>query len=486
MSDPALGTLGSVLIDLEATPPTGWGTQKTGQPVSHINVTAGGSGYVGTVIGFTGGAGTGAAAVAIVVGGVLKGISVTDGGSGYTSAPTVTITGAPGTGAAATSVLQRARQIPVLKNDISATQDLTDNASIRGDFNENDPFNEKKKGGGAISLIPNAQTLPLLMKMYFGNLTSVVNATPGLPTVHSAKILNNIPYSAIIESLFAIPAATRYGLATGMRINKMSIPIQPTGPLQLNLDMLGKDETYGSSTIDATPKDWRSISAPIDHTMLLAADLLQGGVAIGAIGSGNIDFDAKLSADDYRAGGSAARGSLVPGRNSVSGSLDLLLESAAILTLLTGGSFTSLSLKWTIVAAEKVGSVLVTSQGTGYTSAPTVGFTGGGGTGATAVARVSGGAVTGVEMTNFGSGYTSVPTVTFTGGAGADATALANIGPWFFQVDLWRAFLQKTGPTLPGDGPIKTPVQFRCAYDNTNLTMATLTVQNDQGPQAYA
>lgn len=45
-------------------------------------------------------------------------------------------------------------------------------------------------------------------------------------------------------------------------------------------------------------------------------------------------------------------------------------------------------------------------------TAPTVTLTGGGGTGATATANVSGGAVTGFTVTNSGSGYTSVPTVT--------------------------------------------------------------------------
>ena len=39
-------------------------------------------------------------------------------------------------------------------------------------------------------------------------------------------------------------------------------------------------------------------------------------------------------------------------------------------------------------------------------------FTGGGGTGATATARVSRGVITGLVLTNAGTGYTSAPTVT--------------------------------------------------------------------------
>ena len=49
----------------------------------------------------------------------------------------------------------------------------------------------------------------------------------------------------------------------------------------------------------------------------------------------------------------------------------------------------------------------------GYTTAPTVTFSGGGGTGASATATIdASGQVTGITITNGGSGYTSAPTVT--------------------------------------------------------------------------
>jgi hypothetical protein len=56
--------------------------------------------------------------------------------------------------------------------------------------------------------------------------------------------------------------------------------------------------------------------------------------------------------------------------------------------------------------------VIVTSGGSGYTT-PHVLLIGGGGTGATAVARISQGVVIGVVLTNPGSNYTSPPTVIF-------------------------------------------------------------------------
>jgi hypothetical protein len=79
----------------------------------------------------------------------------------------------------------------------------------------------------------------------------------------------------------------------------------------------------------------------------------------------------------------------------------------------------------TVAAIHGLSALNLTSPGTGYTSAPTVAITGGGGTGATATATVSAGAVTGFTITNPGSGYTSPPTVALTGGAGTGAAATA-------------------------------------------------------------
>jgi len=69
----------------------------------------------------------------------------------------------------------------------------------------------------------------------------------------------------------------------------------------------------------------------------------------------------------------------------------------------------------------------VLQQGSGYTSVPTVGFTGGGGSGASATAVLSSQKV--VSFTNIvgGSGYTSNPTVTISGGGGSGAVAEALI-----------------------------------------------------------
>jgi hyaluronate lyase len=77
---------------------------------------------------------------------------------------------------------------------------------------------------------------------------------------------------------------------------------------------------------------------------------------------------------------------------------------------------------------QSVASVTVNSGGSNYTSAPTVTFSGGGGSGAAGTVMISGGRVTAVTMTSGGSGYTGAPTVSFSAGGGSSASGTAVIG----------------------------------------------------------
>ena len=72
--------------------------------------------------------------------------------------------------------------------------------------------------------------------------------------------------------------------------------------------------------------------------------------------------------------------------------------------------------------------ISITDVGHGYVTAPTVVITGGGGSGATAIATSTAGEITAVTMTNVGSGYTSAPSISFTGGSpGRACSAVATL-----------------------------------------------------------
>ena len=78
----------------------------------------------------------------------------------------------------------------------------------------------------------------------------------------------------------------------------------------------------------------------------------------------------------------------------------------------------------------RVQGVLLTNSGFGYTVAPTVLFSGGGGSGADALATIGDGVIGSVTLSNNGSGYAGIATVSFVGFSSmpAEATAIVEDG----------------------------------------------------------
>jgi hypothetical protein len=95
-----------------------------------------------------------------------------------------------------------------------------------------------------------------------------------------------------------------------------------------------------------------------------------------------------------------------------------------------------------------IASVAVVGGGSGYTSAPTVVFSGGNPTTiATATAVISQGVVTSITLTNAGAGYTALPAITFTGGggSGAEAVAVAPRQPFYYSPHAGKVFASQSG-----------------------------------------
>jgi len=99
-------------------------------------------------------------------------------------------------------------------------------------------------------------------------------------------------------------------------------------------------------------------------------------------------------------------------------------------------------------------SVRVVNGGSSFTAVPTIGFTGGGGSGAAATATVASGAISAVTMTNEGTGYTSQPTVTVTGGggSGAELVAVRDFIVGFTLTDNGSTYSSRPKVTLEGGG----------------------------------
>ena len=109
----------------------------TGNVVTSLTISNGGSNYVNPSIIFSGGGGTGAQASLVVSNGVITGYNIISGGSGYTSAPTVTIVNNGGSysgnstltpqGSTVNSIILRCS---LVKNNVANPNDILDSFPI--------------------------------------------------------------------------------------------------------------------------------------------------------------------------------------------------------------------------------------------------------------------------------------------------------------------------------------------------------------------
>jgi len=110
------------------------------------------------------------------------------------------------------------------------------------------------------------------------------------------------------------------------------------------------------------------------------------------------------------------------------------------------------------LAISGVKSVTISTGGTGYTSTPSITFTGGGGNGASAAATILNGVVTAVTMISQGQAYTSAPTVAFVGGnptVAATGTSSVGTGTISSSTDILSTDLAITNDLIkPGGGGI--------------------------------
>lgn len=98
------------------------------------------------------------------------------------------------------------------------------------------------------------------------------------------------------------------------------------------------------------------------------------------------------------------------------------------------------------VTGGAVSAITLEQGGSGYETAPTVSFSGGGGTGATASATVAGGVVTGITLTDGGTGYTQAPTITLQ--AASTDTPATRMDTLRHASGVWSGFAPAFEPAL--------------------------------------
>jgi hypothetical protein len=155
--------------------------------VSSVTVTAGGSGYTSAPIVNFGGPGVGAAGFATISGGVITGVTITNSGTGYVLSPPITFIGGGGSGATATAnmVVQQSPNLTMtgtlVKGNASFSATIGTNVFGSGGGISN-------TGNGAVTIIGST------VEDNFAGNTGGGLADPsflGTVTINSSLFLNN-------------------------------------------------------------------------------------------------------------------------------------------------------------------------------------------------------------------------------------------------------------------------------------------------------
>ena len=365
-----------------------------------INLISGGFGYADApTVNITGGGGVGATAISYIANGVVVAIELTNPGRGYISNPTVTLTGGGGEGATATAV------VPI---SFSGKQRMED----CNFYVVTDEFN--------------------VYKCLDNNNNAASTFKPVGTTVDPVIM----PDGYMWKYMYSIPIALRNKFLTEAYMPVVTA-IRPqfysSGAIQtVKIDKRGQNYTYAN--ISVSGDGYREL----DPLFIIGSNVSNEG---SGYTTATVDIAAPFASSTWTSGIGVLLGQkykhgnniyevTLPGTTATPapthGSGIVSNGTAALKYIGTVARATATVSANKVTAINLIGAVrevAITDGGLGYTNTPSVSFTGGGGSGATASIVMSGTSVRTVVISNSGDNYTSVPSVTF-GTAWTAATAL--------------------------------------------------------------
>ena len=173
------------------------------------------------------------------------------------------------------------------------------------------------------------------------------------------------------------------------------------------------DDTLIGDNADGTSEDGLSTLLGSSQTLTLVGT----GVSASAVIGFNTEGSIRLITLSNRGGGYSAIPTI-----GVSSAPAGKVTGILTATMISGINVCNLNISDNLKSVQQV---VITNPGAGYTLAPTLQITGGGGSGAAGTVFIGDGAVGIVTLTDAGSGYTTAPTVTITGPVGVGTTATA-------------------------------------------------------------
>jgi hypothetical protein len=386
-----------------------------GDEVIGLDIIDGGTGYTSLpTITLTGGGGTGASFSPIVFDGQIIGIDDLDYGYGYTSKPTVTVTGGGGTGAVLEAVVNVAP---------SGSQKLEE----CNYYVVTDEFNVYKcldNNNGAKST-----------EQPIGSSVEPITTADGYIWKYMYNVPINLRNKFLTESHMPVVSALTNQFYSGGTLDTIVINNKGSGYTFANISVVGDgyleaDPTYLTSV--AISNGGTGYSSPViafgdpfDETsqFLSNSSMFRGQKIFTADG----DFYECTAPGTLSAVAPTHRFGTVANGTASLKYIGTRVSGTPVVN--SDGELESVTLN------GSVREVTMVDGGSGYTSAPSVNFSGGGGTGAAGVAKLgTNGQVLYVTVTNPGNfDYTSNPTVTF--GEEWEANTAYTLGEQVFNGD---------------------------------------------------
>jgi len=356
-----------------------------------LDVQNGGGGYTSLpTITITGGGGTGANFSPVVLDGAIIGIDIWNKGQGYVTEPTVTVTGGGGSGAIIKAVL---RTTP---NAIQKLED-TNYYVMTEDYNV---YKCLDNNNGALSTIKptGTQVSPIYTsdgytwKFMYNVPIALRNKFMSEDYIPVVSALTNQFYSnGSLENILINNKGEGYQEARIVVVGDGYLESDPTFIEDILMSEQGSG--YTSPTV--------TISDPVsDATLFIATAAVQLGQRIYT-SAGHF----------YEVTSPGTMSAIAPSHkigtvSNGTAALKFVGTRASGTPTVVGGAVTAITLNGAVRSVDMV------IGGSGYISAPTIYVTGGGGSNATCVAKVIDGVVRYIDVTNSGDGYTSIPTIT--------------------------------------------------------------------------
>ena len=461
-------------------------TATTIELVTGVTLTNGGSGYTSAPTVSFSGDGFGAAGVAILNGNQVSSVFMTNSGYGYTSPPTVTFSNGGGSGAAGTSTLSAGPVVvDATSEDLTGTSTLPSGAVVTVARNPNFYWSTHAKkvyatqSGSIVIRWRETDSEKFVGENY------VIATAPDKPertlywTENGFKgPLVEVPEGKVNQVNFVF---------NNLVVPEVKTPFEPWLPGLVNFTETDPEkqryktvyfennlihaynvegrifvEYLGNPRGDGTnePKGYEIVNVvkeAVPQTLVVDLGEKVGHLPATDDAGDPTTLDAKIIAGQGLSGTPYLHNHVALGQRTlyairetlpgvlvgsqtqqISNEVLIFWRETAVLDLLWPRQYLGYVFQWPDAesaysiyarpdfgAPTAVSSIAVSSGGSGYTTPPTVTFSGN--RGAAGIAVIAGGSVTGVVVTEGGSGYTTAPTVTLTGGGGNGATATATI-----------------------------------------------------------